>query len=484
MTREPDVSSPFCGATTTSRMCAVAARSTSSVEQRRIRSAQHRHRIGRFRIACGDVRQTLPRPPPAACAPAHRACSPRRHRRWRARSARRPRCGAGGHLACLPCSCPHPPCTRRDVATAWPRDTACHVTGHSEYQPEADGEIASDVGGLGEDGVMSDVLDRFTPATQDWFRGAFAAPTPAQEGAWNAISAGRHALVVAPTGSGKTLSAFLWAIDSVFRERALRQAQGPTSADAPPKKDSSRTRILYISPLKALGVDVERNLRAPLVGIKATAAHLGARRLPQVTGRACAPATPRRATAASSSTDPPDILITTPESLYLMLTAPRPRDPAPACTPSSSTRCTRSRPPSAVPTWRRQPRAPRRNASPRQRPRERRAADRPLGDRASDRRGGPLPRRRRSRSSIVAPAGHPRPASWASGVPVEDMTDPPAAAGGSDRPRRPKVRGACRAHRRSRARSGRTSRRQIVDLHRGRTAPPSSSPTRAGSPSG
>src|SRR5688500_1529021 len=75
-----------------------------------------------------------------------------------------------------------------------------------------------DVGGLGEDGRMGDVLERFTPATQDWFRGAFPAPTPAQAGAWDAISAGKHALVVAPTGSGKTLSAFLWAIDSVFRE--------------------------------------------------------------------------------------------------------------------------------------------------------------------------------------------------------------------------------------------------------------------------
>ena len=103
------------------------------------------------------------------------------------------------------------------------------------------------------------MLDRFTPATQDWFRGAFDAPTNAQAGAWEAISAGRNALVVAPTGSGKTLSAFLWAIDSVFRERV----EG-AEADGEP-----RTRILYISPLKALGVDVERNLRSPLIGIAA-----------------------------------------------------------------------------------------------------------------------------------------------------------------------------------------------------------------------
>ncbi|MCT1365430.1 MULTISPECIES: ATP-dependent helicase [unclassified Microbacterium] len=158
---------------------------------------------------------------------------------------------------------------------------------------------------------MSDVLDRFTPATQDWFRGAFTAPTPAQAGAWEAISAGKHALVVAPTGSGKTLSAFLWAIDSVFRERA----------DAPeePKKDGSRTRILYISPLKALGVDVERNLRSPLIGIGQSARRLGLT-APGITVGV------RSGDTTSSDrrklvSDPPDILITTPESLYLMLTS-------------------------------------------------------------------------------------------------------------------------------------------------------------------
>nr|WP_201471191.1 ATP-dependent helicase [Microbacterium hydrocarbonoxydans] len=157
---------------------------------------------------------------------------------------------------------------------------------------------------------MSDVLDRFTPATQDWFRGAFPEPTPAQAGAWNAISAGKHALVVAPTGSGKTLSAFLWAIDSVFRERTESPAQG---------KDASRTRILYISPLKALGVDVERNLRSPLIGIGQSARRLGLEP-PAVTVGV------RSGDTTSSDrrklvSDPPDILITTPESLYLMLTS-------------------------------------------------------------------------------------------------------------------------------------------------------------------
>ncbi|MDY0984860.1 ATP-dependent helicase [Microbacterium sp. CFBP9023] len=163
---------------------------------------------------------------------------------------------------------------------------------------------------------MSDVLERFTPATQDWFRGAFPEPTPAQSGAWNAISAGKHALVVAPTGSGKTLSAFLWAIDSVFRER-IEQPTPP--AKRTKAADASRTRILYISPLKALGVDVERNLRSPLIGIGQSARRLGVE-APSVTVGV------RSGDTTSSDrrklvSDPPDILITTPESLYLMLTS-------------------------------------------------------------------------------------------------------------------------------------------------------------------
>ncbi|MEV7632197.1 ATP-dependent helicase [Microbacterium sp. NPDC089318] len=161
---------------------------------------------------------------------------------------------------------------------------------------------------------MSDVLDRFTPATQDWFRGAFDAPTPAQAGAWDAISAGRNALVVAPTGSGKTLSAFLWAIDSVFRERTSSSDATPDAQDR-----AARTRVLYISPLKALGVDVERNLRSPLIGIGQSARRLGVP-APDITVGV------RSGDTTSSDrrklvSDPPDILITTPESLYLMLTS-------------------------------------------------------------------------------------------------------------------------------------------------------------------
>ncbi len=149
-------------------------------------------------------------------------------------------------------------------------------------------------------------LERFSPATREWFEGAFAAPTPAQLGAWDAVSSGSHALVVAPTGSGKTLAAFLWAIDRLI--------------SSPPAEDPRRrTRVLYISPLKALGVDVERNLRAPLVGVTQTALRLGLATAAVTVGvRSGDTTTQDRRLLARL---PPDILITTPESLYLMLTS-------------------------------------------------------------------------------------------------------------------------------------------------------------------
>ncbi|WES62971.1 ATP-dependent helicase [Microbacter sp. GSS18] len=164
---------------------------------------------------------------------------------------------------------------------------------------------------------MGDVLERFGPATQGWFRGAFAQPTAAQAGAWEAISQGKHALVVAPTGSGKTLSAFLWAIDRVFHDLDAEPAL-PTGSRR--RGEPARgTRILYISPLKALGVDVERNLRSPLVGIGQSARRLGLE-VPAVSVGV------RSGDTTSSDRRklvqaPPDILITTPESLYLMLTS-------------------------------------------------------------------------------------------------------------------------------------------------------------------
>ncbi|HET9654675.1 MAG TPA: DEAD/DEAH box helicase, partial [Kineosporiaceae bacterium] len=151
-----------------------------------------------------------------------------------------------------------------------------------------------------------EVLARFSPATRAWFTGAFAAPTAAQTGAWEAVSRGDHALVVAPTGSGKTLAAFLWALD--------RLATLPL-----PAASGQRCRVLYVSPLKALAVDVERNLRAPLTGIRQAATRLG---LPVPDIRVAVrsgdtPAEQRRA----FTRQPPDILITTPESLFLLLTS-------------------------------------------------------------------------------------------------------------------------------------------------------------------
>lgn len=154
--------------------------------------------------------------------------------------------------------------------------------------------------------MAGSVLDSFSPATRGWFTGAFSAPTAAQEGAWRAIAEGSDVLVVAPTGSGKTLAAFLAALDGL--------ASVPPPADA-----KKRCRVLYVSPLKALAVDVERNLRSPLTGIRQESVRLG---LPEPEVRVGirsgdTPPAERR----SMATRPPDILITTPESLFLMLTS-------------------------------------------------------------------------------------------------------------------------------------------------------------------
>ena len=148
-------------------------------------------------------------------------------------------------------------------------------------------------------------MQQFSPSTRAWFEAAFAEPTAAQSGAWDAISAGRHALVVAPTGSGKTLAAFLWSIDRL--------------ANTPRPEKAKRCRVLYISPLKALAVDVERNLRAPLAGIRHTAERLGDELVGIDVGVRSGDTTPTERRRLSTS--PPDILITTPESLFLMLTS-------------------------------------------------------------------------------------------------------------------------------------------------------------------
>ncbi|MEU8932764.1 ATP-dependent helicase [Streptomyces sp. NPDC048409] len=149
-------------------------------------------------------------------------------------------------------------------------------------------------------------LDGFSPATRGWFTGAFSAPTAAQAGAWQAIGAGSDVLVVAPTGSGKTLAAFLAALDQL--------ASAPPPAD--PRK---RCRVLYVSPLKALAVDVERNLRSPLTGIRQESVRLGLPE-PEIKVGIRSGDTPP-AERRALSTRPPDILITTPESLFLMLTS-------------------------------------------------------------------------------------------------------------------------------------------------------------------
>src|SRR5581483_9548267 len=137
-------------------------------------------------------------------------------------------------------------------------------------------------------------LEPFSDPVRRWFQASFEAPTPAQAAGWPAIASGAHTLICAPTGSGKTLAAFLWGIDRLAREPELL-GQG--------------VRIVYVSPLKALSYDIERNLRAPLKGIGAEIS-VGLR-----TGD-----TPQRERQAMRR-KPPDVLITTPESLYLIVTS-------------------------------------------------------------------------------------------------------------------------------------------------------------------
>src|SRR4051794_38909175 len=147
------------------------------------------------------------------------------------------------------------------------------------------------------------VLDLFSPAVREWFATSFPEPTAPQEQGWPAIAAGDHTLILAPTGSGKTLTAFLYALDRLTSE--------------PPV--AKQTRVLYVSPLRALAVDVERNLRAPLQGIALAADRLGeAITVPSVGIRTGDTSPEER---RQMQRHPPDVLITTPESLFLLLTS-------------------------------------------------------------------------------------------------------------------------------------------------------------------
>ncbi len=152
---------------------------------------------------------------------------------------------------------------------------------------------------------MPSAIDLFSPAARAWFMGAFAGPTEVQERGWASVAAGEHTLMSAPTGSGKTLAAFLWCIDRL--------------ATQPLPPDAERCRVLYISPLKALTVDIERNLQAPLRGMTLQAERLGIDLSPLsiAVRTGDTPAGDRR----QIQRHPPDILITTPESLFLLLTS-------------------------------------------------------------------------------------------------------------------------------------------------------------------
>ena len=148
-------------------------------------------------------------------------------------------------------------------------------------------------------------LDLFAPATRDWFRSSFEGPTQVQESGWQEVASGRHVLMAAPTGSGKTLAAFLWCLDRL------------TTEPVPP--EAERCRVLYVSPMKALAHDVDRNLRSPLVGLRHQIEAAGGTP-PDITVAIRTGDTPTDV-RRSMERHPPDILITTPESLFLLLTS-------------------------------------------------------------------------------------------------------------------------------------------------------------------
>ncbi len=164
----------------------------------------------------------------------------------------------------------------------------------------------------------SSPLNTFLPAVQGWFRQAFGVPTRPQVEGWPPIQRGEHTLILSPTGSGKTLAAFLWGINQLYGE--VQEAEARNDDESPEKG----VRLLYVSPLKALNNDVERNLQAPLAGIRRVAKEQGTPlpKLDVLVRTGDTPQTVRRRMVKH----PPHILITTPESLYLILTSPVARD--------------------------------------------------------------------------------------------------------------------------------------------------------------
>jgi ATP-dependent Lhr-like helicase len=158
---------------------------------------------------------------------------------------------------------------------------------------------------------MASSLDLFLPPVRSWFCARFGEPTPAQALGWPAIQRGEHTLILSPTGSGKTMAAFLWGIHRTF-------------ADLQAEPGLQGVQLLYISPLKALNNDIARNLREPLAGIRHTARAEGVT-LPPIHIAVRTGDTPSSA-RQRMVTQPPHILITTPESLYLILTSPRARE--------------------------------------------------------------------------------------------------------------------------------------------------------------
>lgn len=163
---------------------------------------------------------------------------------------------------------------------------------------------------------MYECMDLFSEPARVWFSHAFNAPTDVQRRAWPAIHSGKNVLVIAPTGSGKTLCAFLSAIDSLIAGGNRRTALPTDSKDDKPIRG---VKVLYISPLKALGVDVAKNLEAPLRGIAAQCEAMGLPSLKVTVGMRSGDTTPQERRRIVSH--PPDILVTTPESLFLLLTS-------------------------------------------------------------------------------------------------------------------------------------------------------------------